>query len=116
MQLHLLTALGNTRSIGKAEEFLQTHGENRWVFTVVQANVRAGGHRQMRRCPFVQALGQWPRQQIAQDRGQIQGGEMAQPRDLAQVWLQPVFQGRQQRFVPQVRPFALPLFVQIKLT
>ncbi|MNH30593.1 hypothetical protein D3C79_908970 [compost metagenome] len=115
MQLDLLATLGDARRVSQAEQLLQAHGEDRRVFTVVEADTGARRHSQVRGRPFVQALGQRPGQQITQDRRQVQGGEMAQPGHFAQIRLQPVFQAGKQRLIAQVGPLAVAVFFQVEL-
>ncbi|MNP12164.1 hypothetical protein D3C76_1043850 [compost metagenome] len=115
MQQDLLTPLGDTRGFGQAEQLLQAHGEDRWRFAVVQADVRPRRHAQVHRRPFIQTLRQRPGQQIAQHRRQVELGKMAQAGNLAQVGLQPIRQACQQSLVAQVRPFACTVGCQIKL-
>ena len=69
----------------------------------------------MHRRPFVEALRQRPGQQVAQDRGEVEVGEVAEAGDLAQVGLQPVRQGCQQGLVAEVRPFAGAALGQVEL-
>ncbi|MNO55021.1 hypothetical protein D3C76_455040 [compost metagenome] len=116
MQLDLLAAIGDAWSVGQAEQLLQAHREDRRVFAVIKADVRAGRYRQVRGGLLLQTLRQRPGQQVAQHRRQVQCGEMAEARHLAQVGLQPVFQAGEQGLVSQVGPFAVAVLGQVQLT
>ena len=69
MQLDALTATGDARSVGEAEQLLEAHRENRHLVAVVEADARAGGHFQRTRRQLVEALRQRPGQQAMEDAG-----------------------------------------------
>ncbi|MNQ21700.1 hypothetical protein D3C85_348280 [compost metagenome] len=65
---------------------------------------------------FIEALWQWPWQQVMDDARQVQVGEVTEPRDFAQIRHQPVFEAFKQCGVADIRPFTLVLTAEVQLT
>jgi len=115
VQFEAEAAAGDARRGGQAEQLLQAHGKHRRVFRVVDGDARAGRHAQRARRQLIQPLWQRPGQQGLQDRWQVEACEVTEAIDLAQEWRQPLLEAGQQRGIGQVRPFALPLLLQVQL-